>query len=800
MIIKRLTLKNYRRFRSLDLEVPENIIGILGRNGSGKTTIVESIGWCLYGNRIRRTDKQDIPSQFCSPKDVTAVTLEFELQGENYRIHREMRGKSAIVEAAIYRGDLTEPIAVQERGVNEMVDKLLNLDYRSFFISVFARQKDLAALSMFRPEERKKSIARLINIDAIERARKEVRTDRNIKSEKKTGMESHLVDEKELKERKAELENDLKSTEENLEKQKKSLVSLQKEWDAAKKDFETQAKKREQFLQIKAQIENKESLKKEFEIRKDQLGKELDQILAAKKEYEEQKDKLKEFERVQRKKDKLDRESSRFSALQAYREELKRIDIQIKREEVKLAKLIEEIKGAGEMQALLKKIEGQIDELEKQTVALREKRLESKGKLTSIKNKGMETRNKKEKIENLGPESPCPVCTRPLRDHYDKVIEQFNAELQDLREQYVAVKSEDEEIVAKLTDAESQLKKMQQERDLLLQNLEQFRQRQKQREESDKDLENYKAQSLEVEKKISALGKVDYDEKTHSEIKKKFKELSQIRDTLLRHEEKIKRHDQVKEDFKRVNLAIEQYQAEIKQESEKLESLGYDETLFSNLKKNVEEKQKLVEEAKEKIHQLEQQKLAIQKDLQHLTSEIKKNKQIREQIAEMQQEIAYLNALDYHFGIFRQELSGRIRPMIAARASELLHLTTHGRYSILELDEDYNIFLYDQTQKFPLARFSGGEQDLANLCLRIAISQVVAERSGRSQINFIVLDEIFGSQDEERRELIMTALQQLSTQFRQIFIITHIESIKDSFPVVIAVKEKSELESEAVLI
>jgi len=203
---------------------------------------------------------------------------------------------------------------------------------------------------------------------------------------------------------------------------------------------------------------------------------------------------------------------------------------------------------------------------------------------------------------------------------------------------------------------------------------------------------------------------------------------------------------------------------------------------------------------KENIHQLEQDRLAVIKDLEHLEADIKKNKKIREQIAQMQEDITYLEALDYHFGIFRQELSGRIRPMIAARASELLHLTTHGKYSILELDEDYNIFLYDQTQKFPLARFSGGEQDLANLCLRIAISQVVAERSGRSQINFIVLDEIFGSQDEQRRELIMTALQQLATQFRQIFIITHVENIKDSLPVVISVKEKSALESEAILI
>ncbi|MEA3428425.1 MAG: SbcC/MukB-like Walker B domain-containing protein [Thermodesulfobacteriota bacterium] len=94
-------------------------------------------------------------------------------------------------------------------------------------------------------------------------------------------------------------------------------------------------------------------------------------------------------------------------------------------------------------------------------------------------------------------------------------------------------------------------------------------------------------------------------------------------------------------------------------------------------------------------------------------------------------------------------------------------------------------------------QFSGGEQDLANLCLRIAISQVVAERSGGAPINFIVLDEIFGSQDSGRRDLILNALGQLSSQFRQIFIITHIEQIKDMLPVIIDVTTKDGEESVA---
>jgi len=78
----------------------------------------------------------------------------------------------------------------------------------------------------------------------------------------------------------------------------------------------------------------------------------------------------------------------------------------------------------------------------------------------------------------------------------------------------------------------------------------------------------------------------------------------------------------------------------------------------------------------------------------------------------------------------------------------------------------------------------------------VAISQILAERSGGAPINFIVLDEIFGSQDEERKSLILDALAQLSSQFRQIFMITHVESIKDNMQVIVEVGLSDEEQSE----
>jgi len=116
----------------------------------------------------------------------------------------------------------------------------------------------------------------------------------------------------------------------------------------------------------------------------------------------------------------------------------------------------------------------------------------------------------------------------------------------------------------------------------------------------------------------------------------------------------------------------------------------------------------------------------------------------------------------------------------------------------LELDEDYEIYIYDQGEKFSIDRFSGGETDLANLCLRIAISLLISESSG-VDFSFIILDEIFGSQDALRKESILSALAKLKNRFRQIFLITHIDDIKDSVENLVYVTENEDGTSQLVL-
>jgi exonuclease SbcC len=140
---------------------------------------------------------------------------------------------------------------------------------------------------------------------------------------------------------------------------------------------------------------------------------------------------------------------------------------------------------------------------------------------------------------------------------------------------------------------------------------------------------------------------------------------------------------------------------------------------------------------------------------------------------------------------FRTFLISRVRPTLSSYASDFFSRLTDNKYSEVELDENYDLLVYDNGEFYNINRFSGGEEDLANLCLRLAISEIITERVG-GVFNFIILDEIFGSQDNIRRQNIMKSLNTLSSKFRQIFLITHVDDVKNDMENIIYVFENED--------
>jgi exonuclease SbcC len=126
---------------------------------------------------------------------------------------------------------------------------------------------------------------------------------------------------------------------------------------------------------------------------------------------------------------------------------------------------------------------------------------------------------------------------------------------------------------------------------------------------------------------------------------------------------------------------------------------------------------------------------------------------------------------------YREHHSRQARPTLEQDASNLLKQVTGGTYPIIRLTESYLLQIADAGQLHPLKRFSGGEQDLASLCLRLALSRTLAHQRG-VETRFVILDEVFGSQDYERRRQLIGQLAELvRSEFQQIFVISHTDDI-----------------------
>jgi exonuclease SbcC len=84
--------------------------------------------------------------------------------------------------------------------------------------------------------------------------------------------------------------------------------------------------------------------------------------------------------------------------------------------------------------------------------------------------------------------------------------------------------------------------------------------------------------------------------------------------------------------------------------------------------------------------------------------------------------------------------------------------------------------------------YSGGEAFRVNLALRIALSKVLAQRMG-APLPTLFIDEGFGTQDAAGRERILDVISAIQDDFDKIIVITHLDDLKDMFPVRIEVQK-----------
>lgn len=154
----------------------------------------------------------------------------------------------------------------------------------------------------------------------------------------------------------------------------------------------------------------------------------------------------------------------------------------------------------------------------------------------------------------------------------------------------------------------------------------------------------------------------------------------------------------------------------------------------------------------------------------------------REQLADLETTARHQSRLAELLASFRNTLVGEVGPALSSHTSALFCELTDQRFDRLEVNpETFELSISRLGQLHSVTRHSGSEVDLANLALRVAISEQVTLLSG-GQVGLLVLDEVLGALDMEHRDRTLGALTRLGARFRQVLVVTHATEVKEQLP------------------
>jgi exonuclease SbcC len=133
-------------------------------------------------------------------------------------------------------------------------------------------------------------------------------------------------------------------------------------------------------------------------------------------------------------------------------------------------------------------------------------------------------------------------------------------------------------------------------------------------------------------------------------------------------------------------------------------------------------------------------------------------------------------------------------PQIEAKANTILERLSGGGMAVRfitqaaykdrrrdDLRETLDIQISDGAGTRDYEMFSGGEAFRVNFAVRLALSEVLAQRAG-ARLQTLVIDEGFGSQDTLGRQRLIEAINLVRQDFARVLVITHIDELKDAFP------------------
>ncbi|MEM2042091.1 MAG: SMC family ATPase [Nitrososphaerota archaeon] len=723
-MIRRVKLVNFLSHRETEIAFGEGLTVFIGRNGAGKSSVVDAIVYALYGQHTRGQNANIVHDGGRAQEGM--VELDFELNGKLYRVVRRFDGKGNLKEVSIREdGKL---VATSERGVDrsvsEAVSGLLGMNYERMRSSVVIQQGEVDAILRADPKELKELFDDLLGLSAFEQAYSRMK-DVLDGFEKKIRLGVHKsID-------------DLMLVEEELEKCRKILTEGKMRADELEKELE---KLRDEHRELGEKISRLEVLL--------QLHNEVRSSIEALRGLVRRE--------VANLEDKVGRVERAVKAL-ALREEVEKRITRIDELRVEISRLDEKERS---LQRQLREIEEEL------------KRLPSGAGAKSIEELRNEARTRAERLRDdaveLGKAVALGAETSELADRVGQDVEGVVDLVSEVHESALASRAA--ELAAK--------------RDAIKTEIEETKRRKKEADReiyelgtiNGQDVQRLRNEVLTAEQILRDVG----GEPGVSALKARLEGLKERSSRL----EKVKLPLEL--DVSELQALAEVLPADAKELLDRIrtgimrlrdEKLGPEDVI------QLEHLRLMRDELSREIGGKEKELEKLREDVQRAEKEIGELEKVRDVLRkakEFRDLMRKVRDLVYHReGPVLRSLRGWVYERVSERAREYLD-AFDSPISDVRIEEERTgkgsrvVFrCFYQAREVSWERLSGGEKVVLALALRLAIGDVL----GAQRLGFFVLDEPTVHLDAEKRRRLRDVLMRLGRKMPQVIVITHDEEV-----------------------
>ena len=825
-----------------------HLVCLCGPNGHGKSALLDAITWAVWG-KARGGEIRSQEELIHQGQQDMMVELEFKSKGTTYRItRRHARSRSGAghtsLELQIASPDGFQPITGNTiRETEWKIQENLGMDYDTFINSMFLLQGRADEFTAKTPSQRKQVLAkvlRLASFDKLEdkakgRARELEGLERNIMGR----LEGTAAD----MDRKTEYQATLSNVIETLAQADHDLYTHTNDDDGLRNQIESLSQRQLKVTELEARAVQ---IKEEVENLHSRISRLVNRI----NEYEmlilQKTDVIantKLLEDLQHQEEKLSQAQARIAHIQQIKLPMEKtlaearerlvsqishlyqsIERELQPKVASVATLDVELIALDTHLGILEQEEVELEELRGQLDTFSEQIQSLKSQTTLIESEGRDLRASLDLLQHKGESAQCPVCGQALgqADHHrllDLYENQRKEKLQSFRDNETdltrlqeqrqplenEIHSKDNRLRLDLREGHSQKARLEQK-------LEIGRKAMTELEWTNSDLiiteellnnEEY-AQSEREQLKLlhQETERLSYDVDYHNDIRSRIAELHRylnLAPKVLQAEVELPKDRQ--------ELLVDQKLAKVKQDeiSQILADLvltKQDLMILSALKDDLQRSQGVGQGLQYRRDQLLSQKGDLEGKLERIRALTEEAASQEKELKRLREEHGLFSelALALGKGGVQALLIETAIPLLENEANELLSRMTDSRMSIkLETqrertassgapEETLEIKVADELGTRSYETFSGGEAFRINFSLRIALSKLMARRSG-APLSTLFIDEGFGTQDTQGREKILDVIRAIEKDFEKIFVITHLEEVKEAFPVRIEIQK-----------